>query len=255
MRFVNGLLLAAAVILAASPVYATVYQYFDQEGTLIVTDNPYKVKKPKPLPAETKQKINLRYREDVAYDYYPVTGKNFQELISSTNLNGPFDAAEGKKYAGQTKWNLGWSYKFSSSYTLEDGYIDVSLNIYDVEFLSDITVLIPQAQDTSNLSHTDMMLWEGFSQRLLDHEHDHVRIVRDPLYRNDATAKISSIKQLTVAYDPRADLDRLIKDAVEAETARIGHDLIMVIKKQNEEYDRITDHGLKPEMRGVFFGR
>src|SRR5574340_230908 len=242
MRLIKLFLLATLVILTAQPVHATVYQYFNEEGTLIVTDNPYGIKKPKPAPAAVApQKINLRYREDVAYDYYPVTGKNFQELMSSTNSNGPYDTAEGKRYAGQTRWNIGWSYKFSSSYTIEGAYLYASLHIYDVEFLSDITVLIPQLQENRDLSHPDMKLWEQFSQRLLDHEHDHVKIIRDPFYRNDAIAKLSSIKQMTLAYDPRADIDTFIKDAVESETARIGHDLIMSIKKQNEEYDRLTN--------------
>jgi hypothetical protein len=29
----------------------------------------------------------------------------------------------------------------------------------------------------------------------------------------------------------------------------------MTIKKENEEYDRLTEHGLKKEMRVLFFGR
>lgn len=251
----RNFLLAMVIILSACPAYATVYQYFDQEGTRIVTDNPYGIKKPRPVPAENYQDIKLRYRDDVSYDYYPVTGGNFQELISSTNMNGPFDPGDRKKYAGQTKWNIGWHYKFNSSYTVDGAYLYLSLNIYDIEFISDISVLLPGLPERTTLSYHDLKLWENFVQKLLEHEHDHVKIIKDPFYKNEALKKMSAIKQLTLAYDPGADLDTLIKDTLESETAQIGHDLIMTIKKQNVEYDRITEHGLKAEMRDIFFGR
>jgi hypothetical protein len=118
MDLLKRLLLVAVVVLTTSPAYATVYQYFDEEGTLIVTDNPYGSRKPKSQqPVQTNEDIKLPYRNDVSYEFYPVYGKNMEELVSSTNINGPFDSGEGKKFAGQTKWKTGWSYKFSSSYT------------------------------------------------------------------------------------------------------------------------------------------
>ncbi len=255
MHLLRNFLFAIVIILTASPAFATIYQYFDEDGTLIVTDNPFGARKPGPRPDDALQDIKLRYREDVSYDFYPVTGKNFQELISSANLNGPLDPGDRKKYAGQTKWNTGWSYTYNSSYTIDETYMYVSLNILDIEFMSEISVLMPVLQERTTLSNHDLILWDHFVQKLLEHEHDHVKIVKDPVYRDEAVKKISAIKQLTLAYDTGADPDTLIRDAVESETLRIGHDLIMAIKKQNEGYDRITDHGLKADMRDTFFGR
>ena len=255
MHLLRNFLVAIVMLLTAWPAYATVYQYFDDQGTLIVTDNPYGNKKPRPRPDEASQDIKLSYRNEVSYDFYPVTGKNFQELISSVNLNGPLDAGDGKRYAGQTKWNTGWSYSFNSSYTIDEtSTMYVSLNITNIEFMYDISVLLPVLRDRTKLSDHDLILWDHFVQKLLEHEHDHVNIVEDHVYKDEAVRKISAIKQLTIAYNHGANPDRLIKDAVEAETLRIGHDLIMTIKKQNEEYDRFTDHGMKSEMR-AFFGR
>lgn len=255
MHLLRSFLFAIVIILFACPAYATVYQYFDEEGTLIVTDNPYGIRKPKHRPDITYQDIKLRYRDDISYDFYPVAGTDFQELVTSTQINGPFDPGDRKKYAGQTRWNTGWSYKFNSSYTVDGAYLYVSLNIFDIEFMSDISVLLPALPERTTLNHQDLKLWEHFVQKLLEHEHDHVKIIKDPFYKNEAVKKIFAIKQLTLAYDPRAELDTLIKNTVESETARIGHDLIMTIKKQNDEYDRITDHGLKAEMRDIFFGK
>jgi hypothetical protein len=101
--------------------------------------------------------------------------------------------------------------------------------------MSDITVLLPELQDKTALSPHDLIIWEQFMQRLLEHEHDHVRIITDPFYRDEAVRKFSAIKQLTIFYDRQADPNALIKDSVEAETARIGHDLVLTIKQQNDE--------------------
>ena len=257
MHLIRIFLAVIVMALSAAPADATVYQYFDEEGTLIVTDNLFGTKKSVPLtPSDnTYRDIKLSYRDDVSYDFYPVTGKDFPELISSTNLNGPLDPVDRKKYAGQTKWKTGWSYTFNSSYTIDDTYLYADVDILDIEFMSGISVLLPVLQERTALSNHDLILWDHFVQRLLEHEHDHVKIVKDTGYKDEAIKKISAIKQLTVVYDPGVDPETLIKDAVESETLRIGHDLIMTIKKQNEEYDRLTDHGLKAEMRNTFFGR
>lgn len=255
MDIIKGILLLVASLVFVSPVDATVYQYFDEEGTLIVTDNPYGIKRARPRSDFKFNNINLNYRNDVSYDYYPVFGKNIQEALAYTNMNGPFDSIEKKNYAAQTKWNLGWSYKIDSSYRIEGPQVYVSLNLFDIELRSDIMVLLPMLAENMALNYHEQKLWENFMQGLLEHEHDHVKITKDALYWDDALKKISAIKELTLNYDPRSNLNAVIKDAVEAETLKIGHDLIMTLKARNDEYDRLTEHGLKPEMRPVFFSR
>jgi hypothetical protein len=90
--------------------------------------------------------------------------------------------------------------------------------------------------------------------RLLEHEHDHVRIVRDTFPRDEAVSKVLAIREILVRAEPGVDPDSLIRQAVETETARIGHELVRTVKAKNDEYDRLTEHGLRPEMKSVFFG-
>jgi len=249
------------LLLQAAMAHATVYQYFDEEGTLIVTNVPHRSKRLVPLPEkkvdrgyeQRSREIRLNFKDDVYYDYYPVSGKTFQEAVMSTNMNGPFEQKDNKRYAAQTKWNMGWSYKFSSSYKAGGSSVYVSLNIYDFEFRSDITVLLPALSEGSALNEHDLALWEKFVQGLLAHEHDHVALIQDASFRAEAKRKISSIRDLSLPYDPSMVLDQEIKNAVESQTAKIGHDLIMEIKGRNDEYDRLTEHGLRPEMRQGFF--
>ena len=250
---VRSIFIPVFLILFAYPAHATVYQYFDEEGTLIVTDNPYRIKRPKPTPDTKGGSLKLGYREDVGYDYYPVYGSNIREVMASANMNGPFDARENRRFTGQTKWNTGWSYRMNSSYSIAGPEVHVAVEIYDLEFRSDITVLLPMLSESSALGPHDLKIWEDFMQGLLEHEHDHVRIVRDPAYRDGALKKISGIKEFVLPYDPRVETGEAVKGAVEAMTARIGHDMIKEIKRSNDDYDRLTDHGLKPELRQAFF--
>lgn len=254
------------LLLYSAPVYAEVFQYFDQDGTLVVTDNPYRTRKARPATVSRPstdnrssadsglRDIKLNFREDVFYDYYQVYGRNFEEALQSTRVNGPFDSKDNKTYTGQTKWNIGWSYKYNTSYRADGTNVYVSLNIYDIEFRSDITVLLPLLNDYASFNPHELPIWERYMQGLLEHEHDHVKIIKDSDYKTAAVREISAIRDLTLPFNPRMNLDAQIREAVESRTAIIGHDLIMKIKDRNEEYDRLTDHGLKPEMRGVFFG-
>ncbi|MHB8881447.1 MAG: DUF922 domain-containing protein [Thermodesulfovibrionales bacterium] len=244
---------------------AEVFQYFDDQGTRIVTDNPYGVKRPRPrqdpVPAVHARGPNLspayipEYINDTSYDYYPVSGGSFQEVVESAMAQGPLDQLDGKRYPGQTRWSLGWAYKFEASHKREGAYLHAFIRIYDFAFRSDIAVLLPRLAPESRLPGHDLMLWDNFVKGLLDHENDHVRITRDPSYQAEALRKISAVRELFIPYDPLPDPQTLVKDAVEAETARIGYALIRTIKAKNDDYDRVTEHGLRPELKAVFFGQ
>jgi predicted secreted Zn-dependent protease len=243
---------------------AEVFQYFDEDGTLIITDNPFGTKKKKPrthsdiskspITPEIKAKeLKSGLIEDVLYDYYSVSAGNYHEAINSISLIGPYDEKEKKNYAGQTTWNLGLSYKLNYSYQIAESYVNISTSIYDVEFKSYITVLLPSLSENSTLPAQDMKQWNSFLKGLLEHEHDHVRIIRETSFRDEAMQNIASLKEFSFKYAPSYNLDELIKNAVETETAKIGCDMSKKIKKLNDEYDRLTDHGLKPEMKDLFF--
>jgi len=246
--------LAAFLFVWTVPAQAAVYQYFDEEGTLVVTDNPYHLKRPRAQQTARPRDLKLAYREDVSYDFYYVSANSIQDAIAAVRSNGPFNNRDNKTYAGETRWNMGWSYKFDSSSRIEGSSLYVSVNIYEMEFRSDIVVLLPALTENSALNPSDMQNWENFLKVLLEHEHDHVRIVKDPSYRDEAQTRIGAIREFVLPYDPAAGIDALVKSAVEAETARIGHDIIKKIKDRNDEYDRITEHGSKHFLRNSFFG-
>ncbi len=235
-------------LFSAVSLQATVYQYFDEDGTLIVTDDPYGLKKKVPRPHRAYKKTNLKFREDVAYGYYDVFGKNFHELVASVKAHGPFDSKKGKRFAAQTRWSFGLSYTFESSYRVEGEYVYVNLHMSDVELISDIRVLLPMPPEELLLSKQDALLWEHFMQELIEHEHDHVDMINDPVPRNSAFQEISGIREIVLSVDSHEDMniDEEIRRAVEKETSRIVREFAGTIRHTNDEYDRITEHGKRP---------
>lgn len=248
-----------AILVFAPPLYAEVFQYFDDEGTLIVTDNPFGLKRPRAAqPLKTykpkqDQQVALRLLDDVQYDYYPVFGRSFGEVINSIQANGPYDTGDNRRYAGQTRWATGWSYAFGSTYTKERDVYRAVVTVSDIQYRSDIVVLLPMLSPDAELGHHDLQQWQGFMTKLVEHEHDHVKIVREPLPREEAIKKVLALRELLVPAEPGVAPDSLIQQAVENATARIGHEMLRTVKAKNDEYDRLTEHGLKPEMKAVFF--
>lgn len=269
MTIIRLILIMELLLALPSVIHATVFQYFDEDGTLIVTDSPDGLRQVKPkrftpdkepleqpeAVKELPKTVKPDYKKDVQYNYYPVTGRNLQEIVASADRNGPFDSKESRNYPAQTRWRLGWSYNFDYSSKREGEYIHVALNIFDINLNSDITVILPMISEGTELNPHDLELWGKYVKGLLEHENDHVRITTDPFYWDEARKTISGIKELILPYDGHSDMDSVIKDTVKAETGKMGHNLMKAIKMRNDEYDRVTEHGLKPEMRDIFFSR
>ncbi len=239
--------------------HAEVFQYFDEEGTLIVTDDPFGTKKRDRQPYHRKQSrdnnVRLNFREDVTYEFYEVAGNSIHEAMAATDRVGPLDAREGRRYAGQTRWNFGLSYNMDFSYSLEDDLINVSVRISDIDFRSDITVILPALSEKSSFELSDFKVWEGFLQQLAEHEHDHVRIIQEPRFRQAVISGISGLRELTLPNQTNENAEAMVKAAIESKVGAAAHDIMRKIKQKNDEYDNLTDHGRKPELRNAFFQR
>lgn len=253
-------LISSLVLSRAAP--AQLYQYFDEEGTRIVTDDPYGTKKklprqhrehPKQRQGVAPQDIRLNFRDDVSYNFYPVTGRSLSELVAATDSLGPFDAKEGRRYAAQTQWRYGLAYQLDFSYQRQGNLVTAQVNVHDIDFRPEITILLPELSDTRLLSAHELKMWEHYVQRILVHEHDHVRLVQDPRFRQEIVDGIAGIRELTFSAADEGRQDEAVRRAADARITHVVHEHVRTIKQLNEAYDDVTDHGRKPEKRSAFF--
>jgi predicted secreted Zn-dependent protease len=259
MKMRKPLLIVLFCLMIVQAAYAEVFQYFDEEGTLIVTDNPFGTKKRDRQQYHKKQNRNndvrLNFREDIAYEFYEVSGKTIHDAMAATDRLGPFDSREGRHYAGQTRWNFGLSYDLDFSYQFDGDSIRVSVQLHDVGFRSDITVILPVLADDNQFEPHDFRAWEDFVQQLAAHEHDHVRIIQEPRFIQEVISGISGIRELTLPNQADENAEAMVKGAIESKVGAVAHDSMRKIKQMNDEYDNLTDHGRKPEQRNAFFQR
>lgn len=261
----SRLALLLALLWLATPAAATVYQYFDEDGTMVVYSTPEgEARRPVPEapPQGDRKPISRRDKarhdvpelfQDVSYQYYQVAGKTYGQLIAAANVAGPVDAGTGQVYPAQTSWKMGLSYEMDYTFERGKGELHVSLRLRNIKVWADIIVLLPEPMAPSALGPADASHWEKFMGGLIEHEHDHVRLVQDPSEWEAAAERLEALAEITIPHSTGRDPELAITRAVRARTSAIGHDLAEAISQRNAEYDRLTEHGLKPEMRKVFF--
>ncbi len=256
---IKPLIIVLFCLLTAPAADAEIVRYYDEEGTLIVTDDPFGTKKRQRQHYHRKQggisSPALHYRDDVAYEFYEVSGNNVYEAIAETEKVGPFDYRKGRHFAGQTRWNYGLSYNLDFSYHSDGQSISASVQIRNIVFKSDITVTLPMLSGAARFEPHEFSIWEGFVKHLSEHEHDHVRIIQETRFRQEVISGIAGIIEMTLPQYPDEDAEASVRNAVEARIGEAAHEGMRKIKQKNEEYDRLTEHGQKHGLRDEFFRR
>lgn len=253
MGLIKTLVAVSFLLLHVPQASAVVYQYFDEEGTLIVTNNPHRSGYNRGPSRASAGTARSESRDGITYEYYQVAGRTFGELAAATVERGPFDSLEGKTYPAQTRWNAGWTYRVTSSHRVEGGTLRASVRIHDIVLTSNISVVLPALADGIILPEQERSKWDDFIAVLREHEADHVAIIRDSAFRDEAAQRMEGIREVAVPNDPSRDPGELVQRAVEEETARVGHEVIRKIKARNDEYDRVTGHGVRHDLREAFF--
>ncbi|MGE5893153.1 MAG: DUF922 domain-containing protein [bacterium] len=283
------------ILSASADCEAILYKYIDAEGTIVVTDKfPDIIKKisldhtsnrlneyidedgvlvimsrrpdaGKILPKQDvppRQEIPPDYRqllvsEDIDYEFYDVYGANFHELLKSMETAGPYDKKIGRRVPGQTQWRLGWSYdsRYQYTYDHDNKHIHVNLDVSDVQIESQIKVMLPKIGDGVRLNEQDLKHWDDFMKTLIEHENDHVRIIKEGTDADRFKQELASLGPFDIPHDGGGDMDHVIQTVVHEQIAGIGSGWFEQIKTANDEYDDVTRHGQNHQARDSFFSR
>lgn len=243
------------VILFAGSAYPEIIQIFNQEGAMISTGKGKSASDRASGIARYSIPDGIELHKDVSYEFYPVFGKTFSEIVKSSEENGPFNKKEKMRFPTKHDWNTGWSYQFALSYDIdeEENKAHVSLELYDIDFMDEITITLPTLTDDTALNPVEKNMWKNYLLRLLEHEHDHVRIIRNPDSRNEALNSLKEINYLIFDYKEDMDIEKIVGRFLMEETEGIGREWVKKIKARDDEYSKITEHGRKHENRNRFF--
>lgn len=230
--------------------------HFDSDGNLTSADRRKSLLPLSHSSGTSRYSIpeGVELMKDIRYEYYPVFGKTFANIVKSAEENGPFDRNKKRRFPSTYEWNLSLSYQIEYEHELEEETqkVHAAIEVYDVKITNAITITLPTLIDDTALNPIEKNLWKNYFSRILEHEHDHVRIIRDD---NSKNAFLDSLSELYLIFDSAGgiDIDRKVSLYVREETAKLAREWIKKLKERLEDYDRITGHGAKQEQRGTFF--
>jgi predicted secreted Zn-dependent protease len=117
-------------------------------------------------------------REDVPYK---VNGASVAQLRQSMRQTGP--AADGRRYAGYTRWETRWTYAYDRS----RGPCALS----DLQVFITARVDLPEWADAQSADAETRTWWRDYRTRLAAHEQDHVQSAVNA--GRDAVRELSAI--------------------------------------------------------------
>lgn len=248
------LIITLFILLIAGRAFSETAHYYDQDGNVITS-----AKKPNPSVSSRVQKYavpeGIELQKDINHEYYLIFGKNFSEIVKSIEENSIYDRTANRRFPTKSEWSTGISYNFSYSPEIDEdeNTVRVTVEIYDIKTYYDITITLPALIDDTSLVPFEKTLWKNYFQRLLDHEYDHVRIIKDQDLKKTLSLGISDIHLLVFEYKDDVDIEAIVRQSVKEETEKLGQEWAKQIKNRNEEYDKVTSYGEKSEMRESFF--
>jgi len=220
-----------------------VIQHFDAAGNLVP-----ETKKTAPSPAHNTQKYSvvqsLGLRPDVRYEFYPVFGRTYAEIVKSAEENGPFNKETRTRQTSAFSWAMGWTYQFSytTEYDEDNNKLHCDIIIQDITFSYDITITLPVLTDNSFLNDIEKDLWKNYIARILELEHGRVKIVKDEPQEN-ILRRMGEISYLMLDADEENTADKLIERYVREETARIGKETVKQIREKLDQYPKKSEGG------------
>ncbi len=236
-RFVSACLM---VLASASMLQAEISQHFDRSGRLVPAE-----KKPSAPQAQMMRKYSvpegIELRPDVHYEFYPVFGKTFGEIVRSTEENSPLNAITKKRQPSTYDWNLGWTYDFSFSLEPDEDNekVHCDLMIVDPVLSYDIIVTLPALTDDSALNPIEKDLWKNYVATLLERVHGRIKIIKDNT-RDDIVRQFGEITYISLNEEEAVDAEKIVERFVRTETGKIGSNIIRQIQQKLEAYDSGT---------------
>lgn len=236
-------ILTLGILFTASPSFGVISHYFDGSG------NPLPTPPSKAAPESEIHRYSmpkgLELQNDISYKYYPVFGKTFTEIIRSSEENGPFDSREKKRFPSKTEWSLGYSFDYTFKYIIDEheSKIHISLEIFDIVFHDDISITLPTLIDDTPLNPIEKNIWKNYLQKLLNHEHEHAKLIRDQEHANLLKKSFEDIYYIIFDYREGLDIQKTVDMFIREETLKHGSEWAKKISSKNADYDRTTKHG------------
>jgi hypothetical protein len=239
---------------AAQPAFPAVSQslFFDSRGNLM-SSAPATVSPPENGLATPPSAIpeGVELRQGIRYEYYPVHGAAFSDVVKSIQENGPYDANLKKRLPTKITWGFGISYEYNFSSALDEdaSAMHVAVEVENLRVSYAITLTLPSLIDNTALNPIEKNLWKNYWLRLLDHEYGHIGIIEDSGIADQAKRSLAEIDYLIFDYREGSDIDSIIGTFLKEEAGKAAREMSGTIREKLNDYDTQTDYGSKSILR------
>ena len=235
--------------------YSEISQNFDSNGNPISSKSRSRVDSLSSGRHRYSVPEGIELQKDIRYEFYPVFGKTFSEIVRSAEENSPVALKSTKHLPTRFEWSVGWSYKIDYSTELdeEENSIDTDIELDNVSIKYNIKITLPTLIDDTVLNPGEKTLWKNYYHNLVQYEHDHARIIRDNDAKAELLRKFRELDYMSFDYPSDIDIQKAVEAFIKKETAAIGSAWVKDLKHRIDAYDRATEYGLALQNRESFF--
>ena len=231
------------VCLLNSLSYPEISQYFDSEGNPLSTKSRNRADSLAGGIQRYSVPEGIVLQKDIRYEFYPVFGKTFSEIVQSAEENIPVNPKDKKTHPARFDWTVGWTYDidYSEEMDEEDQTVRVSVEIYDINITYDIKITLPTLIDDTVLNPAEKTLWKNYYLRLVKYEHDRAKMIRDKDTQDELRKKFIALDNAVFFFPPDTDIKKTVEALIKKETQKIGSEWVRNLKKRISEYDKETE--------------
>ena len=237
--------------------YPEISQNFDSNGNPISSVGKSRLNSRSSRISRHSVPEGIELQSDIHYEFYPVFGKTFSEIVRSAEENSPVDLKSRKRLPTRLEWSVGWSYKIDQSTEIDesDNTPQEEVEISDVIVKYNIKITLPTLIDDTALNPSEKNLWKNYYHTLVQYEHDHARIIRDNDSKAELLKKFRDLDYMNFDYSKEIDIQKAVETFIKKETESIGSAWVKDLKKRIDAYDRATEYGLALQNRESFFNQ
>lgn len=244
-------------IFCNSVTYAEIIQSFDSGGNVLSTGGRSREKTPPYGNQRHFVPEGVILQDDIRYEFYPVFGKTFSEIVRSAEENSPVGLKNKRRLPSRSEWTIDWTYKidYLEAVDEEEKTVHASIEIYDMNIHYHIKTTLPALIDDTALNPDEKGLWKNYYHGLVEYENDHAKIIRDKEAQEELRKTFSELDYVVFDYSSNIDIEKTVETFIRKETEKIGSEWVKKLKKRIDEYNRVTEFGLALQKRDFFFSR
>lgn len=237
--------------------YPEISQNFDSFGNSLSSGSKSSKDRPSGKIQRHSVPEGIELQQDIQYEFYPVFGRTFSEIVRSAQENGPADLKSKKRLPTRIEWSVGWSYEIDQTTEIDDADNTTSeeVEITDVGIKYNIKITLPTLLDDTALNPSEKTLWKNYYRNLVEYEHDHARIIRDSDSKEELLKKFNDLGYTIFDYPKEIDIEEAVETFIRKETESVGSAWVKDLRKRIDAYDKATEYGMALQNRESFFSK